>query len=125
MDNVPRPLKTLRWIGSSYDDFMEFRNGCTMPWATRSIACRKARHRFIPRFSRGRKAEPSNLSMTMMETPTGAVYTVRFAEVVYILHAFKKKSKKGIATPKPDMDLIRQRLRLAEEHYKANPPKER
>ncbi len=47
-----------------------------------------------------------------------AVYTVRFADAVYVLHCFKKKSTKGIETPKPDMDLIRKRLddarRLAE-----------
>lgn len=51
-----------------------------------------------------------------------AVYTVKFAEVVYILHAFQKKSKKGIATPKKDLDLIKQRLRLAEEDYRQNGP---
>jgi phage-related protein len=39
-----------------------------------------------------------------------AVYTVRFAEALYILHAFQKKSKQGIATPKKEMDMVRQRL---------------
>jgi phage-related protein len=47
-----------------------------------------------------------------------AVYTVRFADAVYVLHCFKKKSTKGIETPKPDIELIRKRLedarRLAE-----------
>jgi phage-related protein len=43
-----------------------------------------------------------------------AVYTVRFPEAVYVLHAFQKKSKRGIATPKRDVDLIRQRLAEAE-----------
>src|ERR1700758_437925 len=38
-----------------------------------------------------------------------AVYTVRFTDVVYVLHAFQKKSKKGIQTPKSDIDMIRQR----------------
>ena len=47
-----------------------------------------------------------------------AVYTVKFSQFVYVLHAFQKKSKKGIATPKPDIDLIRKRLRVAEEDYK-------
>jgi phage-related protein len=47
-----------------------------------------------------------------------AVYTVRLAGVVYVLHAFQKKSKRGAATPKADIDLIRQRLRRAEEDYK-------
>jgi phage-related protein len=46
------------------------------------------------------------------------VYTVKFTELVYVLHAFLKKSKRGIATPKPDIDLIKRRLRVAEEDYK-------
>jgi phage-related protein len=46
-----------------------------------------------------------------------AVYTVRFSKVVYVLHAFMKKSKRGIKTPKTDIDLIKQRLRDAEHDY--------
>jgi phage-related protein len=43
-----------------------------------------------------------------------AVYTVRFREAVYVLHAFKKKSKRGIQTPKQDLELIKSRLKDAE-----------
>lgn len=43
-----------------------------------------------------------------------AVYTVRLRGAVYVLHAFQKKSKRGIATPKAEIDIIRQRLRQAE-----------
>jgi phage-related protein len=43
-----------------------------------------------------------------------AVYTVRYREAIYVLHAFQKKSKRGIATPKKDIDLIRHRLAEAE-----------
>jgi len=49
-----------------------------------------------------------------------AVYTVKFGKAIYVLHAFKKKSKKGISTPQSDLDLIKARYRKAEEHYKAN-----
>lgn len=48
-----------------------------------------------------------------------AVYTVRFASVVYVLHAFQKKSKRGIATPQHEIALIQQRLRRAEEDHAA------
>ncbi len=48
------------------------------------------------------------------------VYTVKLAEVVYVLHAFQKKSKKGIATPPKDVELIKKRLKLAIEIHKAN-----
>ena len=47
-----------------------------------------------------------------------AVYTVRFQEAIYVLHAFQKKSKKGIATPKKDIDLIHRRLAEAERLHK-------
>lgn len=46
------------------------------------------------------------------------LYTVKLSEFVYVLHAFQKKSKKGIATPRPDVDLIKKRLSIAEEDYK-------
>ena len=48
-----------------------------------------------------------------------AVYTVRFEGVLYVLHAFQKKSTSGIATPQRHMDLLRQRLRDAEIIHKA------
>lgn len=47
-----------------------------------------------------------------------AVYTVKFSEFIYVLHAFQKKSKKGIATPRPELELIKRRLRTAQEDYK-------
>jgi phage-related protein len=40
------------------------------------------------------------------------VYAVRFADAVYVLHAFQKRSKRGIKTPKRDMDVVRSRLRM-------------
>jgi len=46
-----------------------------------------------------------------------AVYTVRFREVVYVLHAFQKKSPKGIRTARTDIDLVAQRLKAAQRDY--------
>ena len=43
-----------------------------------------------------------------------AVYTVRYAEAVYVVHCFQKKSTQGIATPKPDVELIKSRLKAIE-----------
>ena len=47
-----------------------------------------------------------------------AVYTVKFAEAVYVLHAFQKKSKRGNKTPTEDMELVQRRLKAAEADYK-------
>ena len=46
-----------------------------------------------------------------------AIYTVRFARVVYVLHAFQKKSKSGIKTPSEEIDKVKSRLREAEKDY--------
>jgi phage-related protein len=43
-----------------------------------------------------------------------AIYTVRFVESVFVLHVFQKKSKRGVAPPKKDLDLIRERWKAAE-----------
>ncbi len=47
-----------------------------------------------------------------------AVYTVRFADAIYVLHAFQKKARRGIATPKKEADLIKRRLKEAEQLHR-------
>jgi phage-related protein len=54
-----------------------------------------------------------------------AVYTVKFTGMVYVLHAFKKKSKKGSKTPQPDLKLIESRLKDAQEKYDARTKKKK
>lgn len=49
-----------------------------------------------------------------------AIYTVRFREVVYVLHAFQKKSPKGIKTAQTDIDLVAQRLKVAQHDYETH-----
>ena len=46
------------------------------------------------------------------------VFTVKFPGVIYVLHAFKKKAKRGVETPKPDLDRVRDRYRAARRHYR-------
>src|SRR5882724_8467112 len=57
--------------------------------------------------------------LELIEDDTGgtyrAVYTVRYATAVYVLHVFQKKSKRGAATPQRDMDLVEVRLKRAAE----------
>jgi phage-related protein len=47
-----------------------------------------------------------------------AVYTVKFSKIVYVLHAFQKKSKQGTATPRTHLALVKGRLKLAAEQYR-------
>lgn len=46
-----------------------------------------------------------------------AIYTVKFEGVIYLLHSFQKKLKHGIATPKQDIELVKKRLKIAQENY--------
>lgn len=54
-----------------------------------------------------------------------AVYTVRFQKVIYVLHAFQKKSPKGIKTARGDIELVEQRLKAARKDYEARYGKEK
>ena len=80
-----------------------------------------ARHRPAWRTERGGESAKGGFGsagvLEIVEDDTGgtyrAVYTVRFAEAIFVLHVFQKKSKRGIETPKPDMDIIRQRMKAA------------
>lgn len=49
-----------------------------------------------------------------------AVYTVKFRSVLYVLHCFQKKARHGIKTPQQDIELIKQRLRVAEQDYETH-----
>jgi phage-related protein len=55
-------------------------------------------------------------SMMKMGNTYRVVYTVRFAGVIYVLHGFQEKSKKRIETPKREIEVIKMRLKVAEDH---------
>lgn len=124
MENRARPLRQLRWIGSSYDDFMRF------PLPVHDVmgyAFHLVQAGDTPRNSKKLKGAQLG-AVELIADYDGdtyrAVYTVRFAEVVYVLHAFKKKAKKGIATPRHDLELIQRRLRAAVADYEENDKQE-
>src|SRR6476646_4060878 len=112
-------MKLLFGVGSALDDLREF-----PPDARRDIG-------YALHFAQMGEKHPSTKPLQgfggasvleVVEDYDGgtyrAVYTVRFAEAVYVLHCFKKKSKKGMATPKQDLERIKARLKRAEEHYR-------
>lgn len=66
------------------------------------------------------KGEFAGLVEVVDDYDTGtyrAIYTARFADVIYVLHVFQKKSTRGIGLPRHDREVIRKRLRRAREHY--------
>lgn len=112
-------LKPVNWVGSSYRDYTRFPEPVQDEMGFALFRAQEGeRHpsaKVMKGFGGGSVVE-------IVQSNDGnafrAVYTVRFAEEIYVLHAFQKKSKKGIATPKSHVDLIKLRLRMAEEDYR-------
>jgi phage-related protein len=113
------PVKPLVWIGSSLKDLREFPDEVKdeMGFALYEAQCGLKPTAAKPLKGFGGAGVLEVISDYQSDTYR-AVYTVRLEERVYVLHAFQKKSKKGIATPKADIELIKRRLRQAEELHK-------
>lgn len=107
--------KPLGWIGSSKKDLM------TLP-----VEVRKFFGHALDFAQRGDKHDAAKVLkgfggagvLELVENDQDgtyrAVYTVKFVEAVFVLHCFRKKSKRGIETPQEDMNIIRARLKVAE-----------
>lgn len=112
---MPSHEKPLEWIASSHKDLM------ALPLEVRrffgfalSLAQAGDRHDA----AKVLKGFGSAGVLEVVESDVGgtyrAVYTIKFAEAVFVLHCFQKKSRQGIATPKEDMDIVHARLKVAE-----------
>jgi phage-related protein len=111
--------KSIRWIGSSRKDLKSFPKSVQRDVGQALYAAQHGEQYPSVKALQGFGGRSVLEIVASAETATyRAVYTVRFVDAVYVLHAFQKKSKKGISTPKPEMDLIRQRLMAAESDYR-------
>jgi phage-related protein len=112
---APKPLK---WIGSSKEDLLQF------PDVVRKAmghAQHLAQINLKPPNAKPLRGFAGASVLDVVEDHDGStyrtVYTVKFQGTVYVLYVFQKKTKKGIATPKHDIDLIKARLKTASDDY--------
>jgi phage-related protein len=119
-----KELRPLEWVGASKEDLRAF------PGAVQDhvgFALYQAQAGLKHRGAKALKGLGSGVLEVVSRHDRDtyrAVYIIRFKAAVYVLHAFQKKAKKGIATPKREMELIKRRLKAAEAHYKATYGKE-
>ena len=113
------PLKPVIWIGSSRKDLRAFPDTVQdhMGYALYVAQC-GGKHRDAKTLTGFGGAGVVEIIKDYRGDTFRAVYTLRYADVVYMLHAFQKKSKSGVATPKPDRELIERRLKQAAEMEK-------
>ena len=111
---MPETEKPLFWIGSSYKDLIalpaEVKRGFGYALSLAQSGFRHPSTKILQGFSVAGVIQ-------ILERDEGgvyrAVYTLKYDRIVFVLHCFQKKSKKGIATPKEDMDVIWARLKIA------------
>ncbi len=112
-----QPVKPLEWVASSKKDLLSMPSKVIDVFGyALHLAQQGGKH---PQ-AKPLKGFSSAGVLEVVEDDDGstyrAVYTVRFGNAVYVLHCFQKKSHKGIATPKQELDLIHARLKLAQQH---------
>src|SRR3954451_2554803 len=113
-----KAVKPVAWVGSSYKDFRAFPDsvqdamGYALYWAQTG----DLHHSAKPLRGFGGASVIEIVEDYSTDTYR-AIYTVRFSGIVYILHAFQKKAKRGRKTPDQEIDLVRRRLRTTEEDH--------
>src|SRR5258708_4068162 len=113
-------LRPLEWVGSSYKDFRTFPDPVQ---DAMGFARYQTQVGGMSDSAKPLKGFGGAGVLEIIEDHHGdsyrAVYTVKFARAVYVLHAFQTKARKGTKTPQDDIDLVRRRLRVAEQDHNA------
>ena len=118
-------LRPLLWVASSKRDYRQFPPRVQSNFGFELFLAQTGQHPPSANPLKGLGGGSFELAADFVGDTYRAVYTVRFADAVYVLHVFKKKSKRGMKTPKSDIDLIRRRLRDAEHDHAQRFEKER
>lgn len=120
MIDPPVPLKPVIWVGPSRKDYRAFPQSVkhNMGYALYLAQC-GGRHGSAKPLKGFGGAGVLELVEDQRGDTYRAVYTVRFATAIYVLHAFQKKSRKGRQTSKGDVETIKRRLRDAETIHRA------
>lgn len=112
-------IKPILWVGSSKRDLMDMQSDVRADFGYGLHQAQIGEH---PDSAKPLAGFGGASVIELVQDHKGdtfrAVYTVKFSDAIAVLHVFQKKSKRGKETPKQDMDLIRSRLKLAEELYK-------
>ena len=118
-----KQIKPVVWVGSSHEDWKTFPDDVqdVMGYSMHLAQCGDKATNAKP-LTGFKGVSVLEITDDFDGNTYRAVYTVKFQEVVYILHAFQKKSKKGIATPKNHIQLIEQRLKKAKEYHDKHYP---
>ncbi len=115
----PADLKPLAWVGSATRDLLALPEEVIDAFGyARYVAQTGKKHERAKALHGFGSAGILEIVEDWRGNTYRAVYTVRFSAAVFVLHVFQKKAKQGIATPRQDMELTRERLKVAEQMAK-------
>jgi phage-related protein len=118
---VNSDYRPLFWVASSKKDLMQFpQDVCCEVGHALYLAQLGEKHFHVKPLKRFGGAGVLEIVEDDDGNTYRVIYTVKFAGALYVLHAFQKKSKSGIATPYQEIELVKARLKYAEEHYEKN-----
>lgn len=113
-------LKPIYWMGSSKDDLLKFPETVRVEVGYALYIAQKGyKHSSVKPLKGFKGAGVLEVVEDHHTNTYRVVYTLRFKEAIYVLHAFQKKSKQGIATPQKEIELLEKRLKRAEEDYES------
>jgi len=115
-----KDLKPVEWVGSSYKDFVSFPDAVEDTMGHALYLAQTGRIHTAAKPLKGFGG--SGVVEIVDDDRAGTyrtVYTVKFESAIYVLHAFRKKSRTGIKTPCEEIELVRRRLKIAEEDHAA------
>ncbi|HAM56763.1 MAG: hypothetical protein A2X51_12115 [Candidatus Rokubacteria bacterium GWC2_70_24] len=115
---MSRDTRRISWIKAARRDFEDFPQGAQDEVMDALTVAAEGRKADIAKPLKGFGSGMFEVALAWRGDAYRAVYAVQIAEDVWVVHAFQKKSKAGIKTPKPELDLIRQRLQRLKEMLK-------
>jgi phage-related protein len=110
--------KPLVWMGSSFRDYTEFPAEAQRQMGFALASAQLGGKHYSAKPWKGEGPGVLEIVADHQGDTFRAIYTVRFEKAVFMLHAFQKKSKRGIATPRLEQEMVRRRLKMAQQEYK-------
>ena len=110
-----KKIKELRWLGNSRKTILKFPDSVKKTFGTALFFAQNGGRYPDTKMMKGLGSGVYEILEDHRSDTYRAVYTVKFKNCVYVLHVFQKKSKSGIKTPKEEVDLIKSRMKMAQE----------
>jgi len=110
-----RPLRPLEWVGDSRERLKEFPQAVQKEIGDALFIVQAGRTPPSAKPLKGIDSGVFEIVSDYRSDTYRAVYAVKIGESIYVLHTFQKKSKRGIKTPKKEIDLIKRRLKIAQQ----------